>query len=63
MNLAIEIMPDYIKIYVDGECIYTCTNEADLGLFDGDAQCVGVGFNTYTTGTTFTNMVFTPYEQ
>lgn len=63
MNLAIEIMPDYIKIYVDGECIYTCTNEADLGLFDDNAQCVGVGFNTYTTGTTFTNMVFTPYEQ
>ena len=63
MNLAIEIMPDYIKIYVDGECIYTCTAEEDLGLFDGDAQCVGVGFNTYTTGTTFTNMVFTPYEQ
>ncbi len=63
MNLAIEIMPDYIKIYVDGECIYTCTAEEDLGLFDDDANCVGVGFNTYTTGTTFTNMVFTPYEQ
>ena len=63
MNLAIEVMPTYIKIYVDGECIYTCTNEADLGLFDGDAQCVGVGFNTYQTGTTFTNFVFTPYEQ
>jgi hypothetical protein len=63
MNLAIEVTPTYIKIYVDGECIFTCTNEADLGLFDGDSQCVGVGFNTYKTGTTFTNMVFTPYEQ
>ncbi len=62
VNLGMEVTPTYIKIYVDGECIYTCENEADLGLFDGDANCIGVGFNTRTAGTTFTNFVFTPYS-
>ena len=61
-NLAIESMPNYVKIYVDGECIYTCETAGNVNLFANLNECVGVGFNTYAIGTTFTNFSFIPYE-
>lgn len=60
-NLAVEVMPEYIKVYLDGECIINYTTAAGLGLFDSVNGCVGVGFNTAKVGTVFSNMSFVPY--
>lgn len=60
-NLGIEITASFIKVYVDGVCVYTYSESDGLGLFDSNASCVGVGFNAYSIGTEFSNMSFVPH--
>ncbi len=62
-NLGIEIMPEYIKIYLDGECVYTYTATEGLSLFADNEKCIGVGFNAYSIGTVFSNMSFISYDE
>ena len=69
--MGLRVTPTQIDILLDGVVIGTyngvhCTVFSQGAAANGNAPAIspstGVGFNTVTAGTTFSNFTFTPYK-